>query len=88
MPQLPQFVVLVMLVSQPLVTFASQSAKPGLHAMLHTPLVQEGRPLFALHSRPHAPQCAGLVRFASQPFAALPSQFAKPALHAMLQTPA
>jgi hypothetical protein len=56
--------------------------------MLHTPLVHEGRPLFALHSRPHAPQCAVLVRFASQPFAALPSQFAKPALHATLQTPA
>jgi hypothetical protein len=70
--------------SQPLVTFMSQLAKPGLHeAMPQVPPVHDGVPLAGVrHALPQAPQWASVVlRLVSQPLAAMPSQLPRPAAH-------
>jgi hypothetical protein len=86
-PQL--FTLLVVLVSQPSVYVALQSAKPVLHVLIaqadaaHT-VVAFG----ALQALLQAPQFAALlVVFTSQPLVTVPSQLAKPALQAMPQVP-
>jgi hypothetical protein len=67
-PQAPQLVVLVwVLVSQPLFTFASQLAKPELHTGTQTPAGQVVVPLRLVHTVVHVPQCAVLFRVASHP---------------------
>jgi hypothetical protein len=83
-PQAPQLLVVVIGVSQPLATLPSQSAKPGLHAILQVEPTHVPTPPFWLHAFPQAPQLLGsLVTLISQPFAACPSQSLNPALHAM-----
>jgi hypothetical protein len=82
-PQPPQFVLLVfVLVSQPSLAIALQSAKPALQlATRHVPVAHPGVPLGIEHTLPHAPQLAGFVCvLTSQPLAALMSQSAKPIL--------
>jgi hypothetical protein len=80
---------LAMLVSHPLATFASQSARPMSHMLTEQlPPVQLAAPPMTVHTRPQPPQCEVLVRRStSHPLAALPSQSAKPALHAYTQPP-
>jgi hypothetical protein len=77
LPHAPQLLVVVVGVSQPLATFPSQSAKPGLHAILHVEPTQVPVPPAWLHALPHAPQLlASSVRWISQPFATFLSQSA------------
>ena len=89
-PQAPQLPVEVaVFVSQPFAAFASQSAKPGLHAGTHAPATHEVVPLGLTHAVPHAPQWGTVVnRLVSQPLLASPSQLAKPALHDGVHRPA
>jgi hypothetical protein len=77
----------LMLVSQPLGVFPSQSPKPTAQRSWHVPVVHAALWLApAAHVRPQPPQCARLVRVStSQPLALLPSQFAKPALQVIVQ---
>jgi hypothetical protein len=58
LPQAPQFAVLLaVFVSQPLVSFPSQFARPGLQVMpLHTPPVHEGVPPCDGQALPQLPQ--------------------------------
>ncbi len=76
MPQRPQCMTLVaVLVSQPVVTSPSQSARPVLQVIEHRggEPPHEATPPLPLHGRPHAPQCITLVvRLVSHPGA--PSQ--------------
>lgn len=84
LPQVPQFDVVIRLVSQPFDTFPSQFAKPPEQVMPQEPAVHEAVPLVPLHTFPQLPQLDVFVlTLISQPLAALPSQFAKPALHAI-----
>lgn len=68
-PQPPQFFALVsVLVSQPLETTPSQSAKGGKHdAMVHVPVVQLVFAFGSTHTWPQAPQFKGVESRASQP---------------------
>lgn len=50
MPQLPQFRVVLIAISQPLEASPSQLPKPALHAMAHALALQEGVPLLVLHT--------------------------------------
>lgn len=70
-PHAPQFVAVLVLVSQPLPMLLSQSAKPVLQAIPHTPLVQPGRPLakVPLQTTPQPPQFAGSVARSRQAIA-------------------
>lgn len=73
---------LVVAVSQPLVTLPSQLAKPAAQAMPHWPAEHEAVPCVVLQTLPHPPHAPVLVSvFVSQPFAVLPSQSAKGAVH-------
>lgn len=73
----------LVLVSQPLRGFPSQSAKPGLHrTKRHAPSVQSLVALARLHVLPHAPQFIALVRvLTSHPSLGTRLQSAKPARH-------
>ena len=84
LPHAPQLVGLVLtFVSHPLPTFASQFAKPALHAMAHAPIEQLGAPFALLQTTLHSPHDVTLPpMFVSQPSAALPLQSANPVLHA------
>lgn len=65
----------LMLVSQPLLTSTSQSSYPSLHVMPQAPFVQLAAPWLVLHELVHEPQRVGvLFRSVSQPLLALPSQ--------------
>lgn len=82
-PHAPQLLTVVLvLVSQPLATIASQSPKPALQVSRHAPLVHAAAWLApAVQARPHAPQLArAVLMLVSQPFAAIASQLPKPAL--------
>ena len=83
MPQALQLLTLMFrFTSQPLVTLASQLAKPTLQVMLHAPALQVGTPLVLLHAVPQALQLAGSVsKLTSQPLAGLLSQSAQLASH-------
>jgi hypothetical protein len=80
-PQAPQLVTVRVLVSQPLSTSRSQSAKPEAQLSAQFPVLQVGVALAVLQASRQAPQCcAEVLRLVSQPLAALPSQSPKPAL--------
>src|SRR5262249_1962722 len=88
LPQAPQFLPSTrMLVSQPLPAKPSQSAKPGLQAMLHAPELHAAVPFVLLQTLPQAPQLLGVLRLVSQPLLARPSQLPKPGLQAILHAP-
>lgn len=89
LPQPPQCAfVLVVLVSQPLVSVPSQLPHPELQLMPQALEVQVGVPFVELHALLQPPQCVGFVAvLISQPFDALLSQLPKPALHVMPHTP-
>jgi len=88
-PQLPQSVPVVRLVSQPLSALKSQSAQPPLQVIAHTPLKHDAAPCTMLHCLPHAPQFAMLVsRGASQPLPITESQSANPSLQEKEHLPA
>ena len=64
---MPQFVFVVASVSQPLDALPSQSARPGAHAVPHTPPAHTGTaPAGAVQARPQAPQFAGFVAVSTQ----------------------
>lgn len=87
-PQMPQLLVVVRSVSQPLFALLSQLPQPELHAIWQEPPEQEGVPCVELQTAPHAPQCAVLVAvLVSQPLATFPSQFPQPEEQEMLQLP-
>jgi hypothetical protein len=78
-PQTPQLLTLVLvLVSQPLAGFESQSAKPGAQAVMwQVPPVHASVALLVLQAFPQEPQLLELLPvLTSQPFAGLPSQSA------------
>jgi hypothetical protein len=76
------FTLIFRFTSQPLVTLASQLAKPGLQVMLHVPPLQLGTPLVLLHAVPQALQLpASVSKLTSQPLAGLLSQSAQLASH-------
>jgi hypothetical protein len=78
-PQLLTFV--LVFVSQPFATLASQLPKPALHAIEHAPSAQLAVPFVELHALPQMPQLPVFVWvFVSQPFAVLASQFPNPVL--------
>lgn len=55
--QLPQFVTVRMLVSQPLLSLGGrQCAKPTAHSNVHCPAAQDGVLFTVLHAFPHCPQ--------------------------------
>lgn len=71
-----------MSVSQPLLVFPSQSAKPALHVGEHAPETHAVWPFGLVQALPQPPQLLTLwSRLTSQPFAGLVSQSAYPALH-------
>jgi hypothetical protein len=76
--------------SHPFAGFASQSAKPALHAKVQAPALHADAAFVAVHAFPHAPQLlTSAAVLISHPSAACPSQSAKPALHvAMPHAPA
>jgi hypothetical protein len=77
LPQLPQLVVVVVLVSQPFVALPSQLPQPALQVGTHALLVQVVVPCALLQAVPQAPQFdALLVVLTSQPSAYVPLQFA------------
>ena len=71
--QSPQWLVVVIEVSQPFLTLLSQSAKPALHIRsVQLPPTHDSIPPLMLHGLPHPPQLAALVfRLTSHPFEAL-----------------
>jgi hypothetical protein len=80
-PQRPQwFGFTVVIVSQPLLGFASQSPVPaGQPEIPHTPIVHDAVAPIAGHALPHIPQwVTELLSSVSQPLAAIPSQSPKP----------
>lgn len=88
-PQPPQFIVVVIEVSQPFAAVPSQSAKPALQApRAQEPAVQRAVALGYEHTRPHIPQLLTVPRLVSQPLAGSPSQSPKPLLHVKLHRPA
>jgi hypothetical protein len=89
MPQLPQFTVVLIAISQPLEASPSQLPKPALHAMAHALALQEGVPLLALHAWPQAPQLVRLLLVSvSQPLFLLPSQSLNVPAHTGTHAPA
>jgi hypothetical protein len=92
LPHAPQlFVSLVVLTSQPLAGFPSQSAKPGLQlATVQAELEHPAVPFAIAHTLPQLPQSLGLFCvLISQPSAGLWSQSAYPALQLVIvQLPA
>jgi hypothetical protein len=87
LPHAPQLVTdVLVLVSQPLPTLASQFANGVLQLrMAQLPVVHEGVALGRLQERPHPPQFAVVWRFVSQPSEYRPLQSAKPAAHAAIE---
>jgi hypothetical protein len=88
-PQPPQLVSVLSVVSQPLPPLPSQSPRPLMQlAVPHTPLTQFGVPPAVEQALPQVLQWLTFVlRLISQPLAVLPSQFAKPALQPITQLP-
>jgi hypothetical protein len=88
-PQTPQFAVLVRRsTSQPFAAFASQLAKPPLHANVHIPAAQPTVAPETASQGAQEPQCSGSARGStSHPFAAFASQSRRPALQARVQAP-
>jgi hypothetical protein len=88
-PQPPQLAVFVRTsTSQPFAAFASQFAKPPLHANVHIPAAQPTVAPGTASQGAQEPQCIGSVRGStSQPFAAFASQSRRPALQARVQAP-
>jgi hypothetical protein len=80
LPHIPQLLMVLSGVSQPLAAIPSQSPKPALHmAITHAPAEQPAVALASVHALPHIPQLAALVRVStSQPLALLRSQLPKP----------
>lgn len=79
MPHVPQLVVVLSCVSQPLAGFRSQSAKPVLQVpLVQVPVLQLAAALGKLHATLHAPQSVFVLSGLSQPLLGRPSQFAKP----------
>lgn len=77
-PHAPQWLVLLLvLVSQPLLSVPSQSPKPALHVPIeHTLAAHAGAALLRVHATPQPPQLEVLlVMLISQPLPALLSQF-------------
>jgi len=75
-PHPPQLLVVVISVSQPFATLASQFAWAESHAIEHFPPAQLAVPPAVLHAFPHAPQLFTSVFVSvSQPFVTLLSQF-------------
>lgn len=88
LPQVPQAVTVVTLVSQPLPALLSQLPKPLLHVMLQLPERQVAAPFVVLQALPHPPQLAvSVFRLVSQPLRVSLSQFEKPPLHVIVQVP-
>ena len=68
-PQPPQFEVVVVETSQPLVALPSQLPKPALQVIPQTPFVHDAVPFVLLQTLPQALQLSGSVlMFFSQPF--------------------
>lgn len=81
-PQLPQLLFVLRLVSQPSLAVPLQSWNPGLHVLrAHDPDAHEAVALGKLQLCPQAPQSVSVFSEVSHPFAVLPSQFAKSGLH-------
>ena len=83
-PQPPQLrASTLVLISQPLATWPSQFAKPGLQvAIAHTPLTHAAVAFGKVQTMPQPPQLAEPVKMlVSQPSARVPLQLANPALH-------
>jgi hypothetical protein len=90
LPQRPQWATAVLvLASQPLAVFMSQSAKPALHMSEHIPALHVGVPLAPVHALPQRPQCMALELVStSQPLAGFMSQSAKPTVQRKPHVPA
>jgi hypothetical protein len=79
LPQLPQLVVVVPEVSQPLGPIASHSSQPGLQApCMHAPPGQVADAFGKLHVTPQPLQFAVVLSGVSQPLVTVPSQLPKP----------
>ncbi len=76
-PHTPQFdVLMLVLISQPLASIASQLPNDGLHEpMAHVPVAQVSLAFAREQTVPHDPQLVREVSDASQPFASVASQF-------------
>jgi hypothetical protein len=84
----PQFVTVVVAVSQPFLAFPSQLPKPALHVGTQAPAVHTVVPLGFVHASPHPPQCGTEVWvLVSQPLFGLLSQLPKPELHVGVHVP-
>jgi hypothetical protein len=87
-PQLPQFVMLVSEVSQPLTGLLSQFPQPDKHVGTQAPELQSVVPCELVHVMPQPPQLVtDVFLFVSHPLFLLPSQSAHPALQIGVQTP-
>jgi len=86
-PHVPQFAVVVMLVSHPFFWSASQLSKPVWQTGTQRPPTQLVVPLPFVQATPQAPQFATVPRLTSHPLAALASQSLHPVLHVMAHTP-
>jgi hypothetical protein len=83
--QLPQLVVVVMSVSQPLVLLLSQFPKPLLQLpILHCPETQAGSAFARTHVFEQLPQLVVVVMLVSQPLVLLLSQLSKPLLQVLI----
>jgi hypothetical protein len=80
-PQPPQFVTVVVLVSQPLFGFESQLAKPMAQLGAQSPAAHTVEPFGFEQATPQPPQFESVLSGVSQPFAGFRSQSAKFALH-------
>jgi hypothetical protein len=88
LPQVPQFVTVWRLASQPLSMLPSQLPVCGLQVIEHSPEMHDAWPPTLLHTCPHVPQLDVFVfRLASQPLFALLSQLANPGLQTGVHTP-
>ena len=76
LPQLPQLVVVVVDVSQPLFGFPSQLDQPVAQLGLQEPAVHCVVPCALLHALPQEPQLVVVARFVSQPLMRDVSQLA------------
>lgn len=82
-PQAPQLAAVLSMVSQPFVATMSQSPRPDVQALTHSPLTHASvTPGREMHSCPQAPQLRrSALRFSSQPLVTSWSQSPRPDGH-------
>jgi hypothetical protein len=86
LPHAPQLRSLVKSASQPSAARPLQSACPGPHTRLHTPVAQldETVSISPVHGLLQLPQCAGRLKSASQPSVHVLLQLPRPSLHRVI----